>query len=171
MKRSYSLAAIVACLAFLATVAVAFPGSADSAVKRLAPSTFCHPEFSIRTIFGNTAVDVVRRIGSQLRVQFGTSTLTCGFPSDNAILHNQVDQVKVRGFRGGVGDFLDAGVRACVGNFVGTQHCGLRTDFGDGGNFSVVVDDLSEWGNSFWYPYLSVEMQTGDRLYGIVASN
>lgn len=166
-----NLLGTVACTSFLITAALAFPGAASSAVKRLTPSSACHPEWSITSTIGDTTVDTVRRVGSQLRVEWGNRTVVCGYPSDGSLLHNQVDDLKVRGYRGNSGDFLDAGARACVGSFLGTAHCGSSSNFGDGGYFTVFVDDLDKWANSHWYPYLSITMRRGDRLYGIVASN
>ncbi len=170
MKR-VNLMAMVACTGFLTTAAVVFPGTANADVKRLAPSAFCHPEYSATTGIGGNVFSKVRRVGSQLRAHYGFNTVVCGYPSDSGLFHNHVNQIRVRGFRGNNGDFVDASAKACVGSFGGTQHCGYQTDFGDGGYFSVLINDISEWSNAFWYPYLSVKMRPGDRLYGIVATD
>lgn len=169
--KSSKLMSIAALSSTILMSGMVLPNTAAAAEKRLAPSAFCQPEYAVTKIFENTIVNKVQRVGAQLRAKWGSSNVICGYPSDSALYHSHVDLVRIRGYRGNHGDFVDAAVRACVGNFVGTQHCGYQTDFGDGGNFSVDVGDLSKWNNYYWYPYLSVKMQPGDRLYGIVATD
>lgn len=159
------------CAGLLSTASLAFPQGAQAEVLRLAPSAFCQPEHDTTDIFTNTTVNRVRRVGGQLRSQWGQNTVVCGFPSGNPLPHQNVNVMKIRGFRGGVGDFTQGLVQACVTKFTGAELCGSSTDFGDGGNFTVFVQDLSAWSHSSWYPYLKIKMQSGDRLYTIAATD
>lgn len=156
----------------LATILIAVTTThAQAAAKRLAPSAFCHPEFEVTEFFGST-VNLVQRVGPQLRNSLGENTIICGFPSDPSLSHSNVNLIKIRGYRGTIGEFTDANVRACVGTFGGGERCGYSTFFADGsGSFTVEVDDLSEWANAHWYPYLKITLQVGDRLHGIVVTD